>query len=147
MSNSVPNQHDAPRSAEIAAGPALAQTCRMKPALLLFLAAVLALLWLGWHARQRASRRQGAIRDLLDAADALEARLRTARDEIEAVAGDHENPVRGAMQEILRQRLWLQDNALTADLAQLETVRRSLDSARATLEQQLQRVSLARAGH
>ena len=77
----------------------------------------------------------------------LEARLRTARDEIEAVAGDHQNPVRGAMQEILRQRLWLQDNAASADLAQLDAVRRSLDSARASLEQQLQRVSQARAGH
>ena len=51
------------------------------------------------------------------------------------------------MQEILRQRLWLQDNAASADLAQLDAVRRSLDSARASLEQQLQRVSQARAGH
>ena len=68
-------------------------------------------------------------------------------DKIEAVAGDHQNPVRGAMQEILRQRLWLQDNAASADLAQLDAVRRSLDSARASLEHQLQRVSQARAGH
>jgi len=113
----------------------------------LLLAAIAALLWLGWRIRQRAGDRQRAIRELLDAADALEARLRTARDEIEAVAGDHQNPVRGAMQEILRQRLWLQENAGTADLAQLDAVRRSLDNARASLEQQLQRVSQARAGH
>lgn len=106
-----------------------------------------AILLLGWHVRRRAANRQRAIRELLDAADALEARLRTARGEIEAVAGDHENPVRGAMQEILRQRLWLQENAASADLAQLEAVRRSLDSARVSLEQQLQRVSQARAGH
>ncbi len=84
---------------------------------------------------------------LLDAADALEARLRAARGEIEAIAGDHENPVRGAMQEILRQRLWLQENAHTAALADLDAVRRSLDSARDSLEQQLQRVAQARAGH
>ncbi|RZA17456.1 MAG: hypothetical protein EOP93_13260 [Lysobacteraceae bacterium] len=83
---------------------------------------------------------------MLDAADALETRLRIARSELEAVAGDHENPVRGAMQEILRQRLWLQENAGSADLAQLEAVRHSLESARASLEQQLQRVSQARAG-
>ena len=57
-----------------------------------------------------------------------------------------ENPVRGAMQEILRHRLWLQEHAASADLAQLDAVRRSLDDARASLEQQLQRVSQARAG-
>ncbi len=131
-----------------AARPALAQTGRMKVLLpLLLLAIATAVLWLGWRVRQRAGSRQRAIRDLLDAADALEARLRTARDEIEAIAGNHENPVRGAMQDLLRQRLWLQENAETAELAQLEAVRRSLDSARATLEQQLQRVSQARAGH
>ena len=115
------------------------------PALLLAVVAIV--LWLGRRIRQRSQGRQRAIRELLDAADALEARLRTARDEIEAVAGDHQNPVRGAMQEILRQRLWLQDNAASADLAQLDAVRRSLDSAHASLEQQLQRVSQARAGH
>ena len=103
-------------------------------------------LWFGQRIRRRHLSRQRAIRELLDAADALEARLRTARDEIEAIAGDHENPVRGAMQEILRQRLWLQEHAASADLAQLDAVRRSLDDARASLEQQLQRVSQARAG-
>ena len=131
-----------------AARPMHAQTGRMKLLLPLLLVALAAtVLWLGWRVRQRAGSRQRAIRDLLDAADALEARLRTARDEIEAIAGNHENPVRGAMQDLLRQRLWLQENAQTAELAQLEAVRRSLDSARATLEQQLQRVSQARAGH
>ena len=115
------------------------------PLLLVAIAAIA--LWFGQRIRRRHLSRQRAIRELLDAADALEARLRTARDEIEAIAGDHENPVRGAMQEILRQRLWLQDNAASADLAQLDAVRRSLDSARASLEQQLQRVSQARAGH
>ncbi len=119
----------------------------MKIALPVFLLAIAALvLWQAWRVRQRSQGRQRAIRGLLDAADALEARLRTARDEIEAVAGDHENPVRGAMQEILRQRLWLQEHAGTADLAQLDAVRTSLDNARASLEQQLQRIAQARGG-
>ena len=119
----------------------------MKLALpLLLLAVAVLVLWLGRRLRQRSQGRQRAIRELLDAADALEARLRTARDEIEAVAGDHENPVRGAMQEILRQRLWLQEHAASADLARLDAVKHSLESARASLEQQLQRVSQARAG-
>lgn len=120
----------------------------MKFALPVLLAATLAtVLWLAWRARQRGQVRQRAIRGVLDAADALEARLRVARDELEAVAGDHQNPVRGAMQEILRQRLWLQENAASADLAQLDAVRRTLESALASLEQQLRRVSQARGGH
>lgn len=116
-------------------------------ALPLLLAAIIAAVaWQAWRIRQRSQGRQRAIRGVLDSADVLEARLRAARDELEAVAGDHENPVRGAMQEILRQRLWLQENAATADLAKLEAVRQSLDAARASLDLQLQRVSQARAG-
>lgn len=116
-----------------------------------FLPVVVALLacaglWAAWRIRQRSRTRQRAIHQLLDAADALEARLRTARGEIEAVAGDHENPVRGAMQDLLRQRLWLQEHALDASLTQLEGVRSSLDAARASLDQQLERISRARAG-
>lgn len=113
---------------------------------LLLVAIVAAVAWQAWRVRQRSHGRQRAIRGVLDAADVLEARLRAARDELEAVAGDHENPVRGAMQEILRQRLWLQENAAIADLARLEAVRHSLDAARARLDRQLQRVSQARAG-
>ena len=91
-------------------------------------------------------RRQRAMRQLLDAADALEAQLRAARAEIEAVAGSDENPVRTAMQELLRQRLWLQDNAQQANLAQLHGVRDALVAARASIERQLQQVERARAG-
>lgn len=113
--------------------------------LLLVIAAVVALA-LAWRIRQRSHARRQAIRAVLDAADALEARLRAAREEIEAVAGDHENPVRGAMQDLLRQRLWLQEHAITAELAQLGAVRQSLDAARVSLEEQLRRISRARGG-
>jgi hypothetical protein len=50
------------------------------------------------------------------------------------------------MQDLLQQRLWLQDNAQRASLAQLEDVRRSLDSASASLDAQLQKIEQARAG-
>lgn len=122
----------------------LAQTQGMRATLLiivlLLIVGLVALLWtaLRAHARTR------AIRRLLDAADALEARLRVARSEIEAVAGDHENPVRQAMQDLLRQRLWLQENAGSARLAQLASMRTALDAARLKIEQQLQRVEQAR---
>lgn len=112
--------------------------------LLLVIAAGIALA-MAWRIRRRSQERRQAIRAVLDAADALEARLRTAREEIEAVAGDHENPVRGAMQDLLRQRLWLQEHAISAELSQLANVRESLDTARISLEQQLQRITLARA--
>ena len=112
------------------AGPGgLAQTARMGillPLLLLALAGAAALLAL--RVRRGSRRRQQAISQLLDAADALESRLRAA------------------MQELLRQRLWLQDNAERASLEQLHGVRDALDAARASIERQLQRVDRARAG-
>lgn len=114
------------------------------PLLLAILAAIG--FWLALRLRRRSLRRQQALSRLLDAADALEARLRTARGEIEAIVGDHQNPVRAAMQDLLRQRLWLQENAQTASLAQLDGVREALDAARASIELQLQRVDRARAG-
>ena len=97
-----------------------------------------------WRLLGPASRRQRAIRELLDAADALETRLRAAREEIEAIAGDQQDPVRGAMQEILRQRLWLQEHADDASVEHLQTVRDSLEAARMKLEGQLLRVEKAR---
>lgn len=113
--------------------------------LLLMIAAGIAIA-MAWRIRQRSHDRRRAIRAVLDAADALEARLRAAREEIEAVAGDHENPVRTAMQDLLRQRLWLQEHAITAEVTKLLDVRESLDAARVSLEQQLQRISRARVG-
>ena len=77
--------------------------------------------------------------------DALEDRLRTARSEIEAIAGDEDNPVREAMQEMLRQRLWLQRHGDTASLQQLDTVRTSIDAARDSIEMQLLQIERARA--
>lgn len=105
--------------------------------------------WLGWRALRQlreARAQRDAIIGVMDAADALEARLRDARGELEAIAGDHENPVRGAMQDLLRQRLWLQQHAQQASLAQLGGVRKALDDARAQLEGQLARIARARAG-
>ncbi len=103
-------------------------------------AAVLAL-WV----RRRSNHRQRAMGKLLDAADALEARLRAARTEIEAIAGDDDDPVRAALQEMLRQRLWLQQHGKTATLEQLETVRGWIDAARLQIDQQLVQIERARA--
>lgn len=96
--------------------------------------------------RRRPTPRERAVREVLDAADALEARLRTARAEIEAIAGERgEDPVGEAMREMLRQRLWLRDHGLHASLSQLAEVRSSIDAARSRIEQQLTRIERARA--
>ncbi len=113
---------------------------------LIFATLAAALCYQIWRLRRGSGIRERAIRELLDAADALETRLRAAREEIEAIAGDQTDPVRGAMQEILRQRLWLQEHAGDASLEHMQAVRDSLEAARAKLEGQLQRVDRARLG-
>ena len=112
-------------------------------AISLLLAAFAVALAIGF--RQRSQRRNRAVARLLDAADALEDRLRLARSEIEAIAGDEDNPVREAMQEMLRQRLWLQQHGNAASLRQLDTVRASIDAARDSIEMQLLQIERARA--
>lgn len=112
-------------------------------ALLATLAVVLVLVLL--LRRRRGGERQRALGQLLDAADGLEARLRDARAEIEAIAGSDGNPVRDAMQEMLRQRLWLQQHGGDASLDQLRSVRDSIEAARRRIEQQLVQIERARA--
>lgn len=111
----------------------------------LSLLVVAATVALSFWVRHRGERRTRAMAQLLDSADALEDRLRTARSEIEAIAGDEENPVREAMQEMLRQRLWLQQHGRDASLEQLDTVRASIDAARDSIETQLLQIERARA--
>lgn len=110
----------------------------------LFLLTALAALVL-FALRRRGGRRQRVLAQLLDAADALEARLRTARAEIEAIAGSDGNPVQEAMQEMLRQRLWLQQHGQDASIEQLAQVRDSIDEGRRRIDQQLARIDRARA--
>ncbi|MEJ7808322.1 MAG: hypothetical protein WKG03_20675 [Telluria sp.] len=95
--------------------------------------------------RRRSQGRQQAISGVLDAADALEERLRTARAEIESVAGSDADPVRDALREMLRQRLWLKEHAGTATLAELAIVKRSIEAAQHRIDQQLAQIERARA--
>lgn len=125
----------------------LTQTTGMTPVILISLIVLAGIAVIAFITRQRAQRRQSVIRSVLDAADALEAQLRTARSAIEAVAGDEVNPVRAAMEDLLQQRLWLRENAEHASVEQLDKVRRALDAARSQLEQQLQQIDHARTGH
>ena len=114
------------------------------PALTALSAVVLAVvLVLIWRAR-RVHPRERAVTRLLDAADALEARLRTARAEIEQVTGTEDETVRTALQEMLRQRLWLQQHGDSASIRQIDDIRISIEQARARIDQQLDRIAQAR---
>ncbi len=105
---------------------------------------IVAALALAWRVRRLGTPRQRAFTRLLDAADALEARLRTAKAEIEAITGDEDESVRAALQEMLRQRLWLQQHGETASIQTLDELRASIDQARARIDQQLIQVERAR---
>ncbi len=116
------------------------------PAITTLAAAItVAALALAWRVRRLGAPRQRAFTRLLDAADALEARLRTAKAEIEAITGDEDESVRAALQEMLRQRLWLQQHGETASIQTLDELRASIDQARARIDQQLIQVERARA--
>jgi methyl-accepting chemotaxis protein len=108
-------------------------------------AIIVAALALAWRVRRPGTPRQRAFTRLLDAADALEARLRTAKAEIEAITGDEDESVRAALQEMLRQRLWLQQHGETASIQTLDELRASIDQARARIDRQLIQVERARA--
>lgn len=117
----------------------------MTPVLALLAAAVAAVVFILFSRRRRVADRQRALAQVLDAADGLEARLRAARAEIEAIAGSQDNPVLEPMQEMLRQRLWLQQHGDAASLEQLRSVREAIEAARRRIDQQLARIERARA--
>ncbi len=94
--------------------------------------------------RRRGGGRRQAVKQVLDAADLLEARLRAARTEIEAIVGTQDNPVLEAQQEMLRQRLWLQQHGEDASVDQLIAVRDTIEAGGHRLEQQLLLVERAR---
>jgi hypothetical protein len=114
-------------------------------ATLAFLALFVLALLFAWRLSRRHVPRERAYTRLLDAADALEARLRVARAEIEAMTGGEDETVRTALQEMLRQRLWLQQHGATAPVKQLDAMRTSIDQARNRIDQQLALVQRARA--
>lgn len=110
----------------------------------LLIGLIIIMLLMAWWVPRRARRRQQALSRLLDAADALEQRLRDARGELELAAGKEQDGVQNALQEMLRQRLWLQQHGEGASLDQLDQMRRSIDAARERLDQQLVLIERAR---
>lgn len=136
---------DLPAGARHVRLSARAQACRVTAFSLPVVAiAIIAALTLAWRFARRNGPRQRAMTRLLDAADALEARLRTAKAEIEAITGDEDDTVRTALQEMLRQRLWLQQHGEAASIQTLDEIRASIEQARIRIDQQLVQVERAR---
>ena len=104
-----------------------------KLALACIVATVLVAAWLSW--RERARRR--ALHGLMDAADALEGRLREARGQLGALPAGQADPVQAAMGDLLQHRLWLRDHGADASLQRLAGVRAGLETATRNLERQL----------
>lgn len=119
--------------------------CADVPVLTLFFLAVLVVaLGTAWWVWRRGRQHRNALLRLLDAADAFEARLRAARSEIETATGAEDETVRTALQEMLRQRLWLQEYGQTASSKRLDDMRASMEAARQRIDQQLSVIESAR---
>ena len=103
------------------------------------------------------NRRQQAIRTLLDGADALEAQLQTCRERMQrlremlsilpeemsaradsALSADFK--VQAALKDLLAHRLWIQQHAETATIAQFDVARSALEQSAKTLAALLQRL-------
>lgn len=82
-----------------------------------------------WRAKRRAAGRRQAFADVLDAADALEAQLRTARARLQPGATDASDAIHAALQDMLRQRLWLQQHGAAASTHTLRQVHTAIVQA------------------
>ncbi len=111
---------------------------------LFFLAVVVVALAAGVWVLMRGARHRRSLTQLLDAADVFESRLRAARSQIEALTGEEDASVRTALQEMLRQRLWLRQHGADASSRQLDELRASMEAARQRIDQQLVLIERAR---
>ncbi len=112
---------------------------------LFFLAVIVAALTASVWVLARGARHRRSLTRLLDAADVFESRLRAARSQIEDITGEEDASVRTALQEMLRQRLWLQQHGAGASSRQLDELRASMEAARQRIDQHLVLIERARA--
>lgn len=107
-------------------------------------------------------RRQQAIRALLDGADAVESQLQACRDRMQRLrnqlsilpeemsahadsALSADAKVQAALKDLLAHRLWIQQHAETATIAQFDAARMALDQSATTLAALLARLGDASA--
>ena len=126
--------------------------------LLLVVFAAALLLLMHWLRTFRLRQRENMIRALLDGADALEAQLQECRARLQSLremlvalpeemserantALSADDKVDAALKDLLAHRLWIQQNAATATLQELEAARVALAQSGATLQAQLDRLA------
>jgi hypothetical protein len=110
-----------------------------------------------WMRERPLRRRQQAIRALLDGADAVESQLQACRERMQrlrsqlsilpeemsaradsALSADFK--VQAALKDLLAHRLWIQQHAETATIAQFDVARSALEQSAKTLAALLQRL-------
>lgn len=125
--------------------------------LIAFIVLVLSGLALLLLRERRWRRREQAIRDLLDRADALESQLHSCRERMqtlrgmlvdlpeemigdadEALAADHK--VQAALRDLLQHRLWIQQKVSEAGQDELDTAVAALRQSQSSMQQQLHRL-------
>ena len=103
------------------------------------LLAIIALFAVSMALRNRRDRRrQATLRSTLDAADALESEIRAARSALKAAdlgTASAEDALDSAMRDLLKQRLWLQSHAATANTEALDRVLQGLQAATRQMQQ------------
>jgi len=125
---------------------------------LLIVAVVAALLGTAlWLREAHLRRRQQALRALLDGADAVEAQLQACRERMQRLrsqlsilpeemsaradnALSADAKVQAALKDLLAHRLWIQQHADTASIAQCAAAEVALDQSATTLAALLQRL-------
>lgn len=105
----------------------------------------------------RSNRRDGALRDLLDGADALEEQLHECRERMKKLQAllaqlpsdmtgsamsslDPEGQVRTALRDVLAHRLWIKQNGSTASQHELDQARDAIRKSRDQLSEQLRKL-------
>jgi hypothetical protein len=115
-----------------------------------------------WLRERHIRRRQQSIRALLDGADAVETQLQACRERMQRLrsqlsilpeemsaradsALSADANVQAALKDLLAHRLWIQQHAETASIAQFDAARAALDQSAKTLAALLQRLDEAAA--
>ena len=105
----------------------------------------------------RSNRRDVALRDLLDGADALEEQLHECRERMKKLQTllaqlpsdmtgsamsslDPEGQVKTALRDVLAHRLWIKQNGATATQKELDEARQAIRKSRDQLGEQLQKL-------
>jgi hypothetical protein len=130
---------------------------------ILFVALIATLILAGLLMRERQlHRRQHAIRALLDGADAFEAKLQACRERMQRLremlsilpdemvapvdnALSADAKVQAALRDLLAHRLWIQQHAEIATIAQFDAARLALEQTGMKLDALLQRLDAAAA--